>query len=376
MREVTITTLAGEQSVDVSLGDETGGPAATRLGTVTLVVSLGLFAQCLGDTLARFGTEEPALPLFFLGLIAIFAPCAWRLTASEATRRERVQVSLVLGVGLLASFLVRSPLILDELGELFHLATLTRMIATRQLFAANTMLPVSPYYPGLELLTTATKWITGLPLLLAELTVMLAARCVLVLAVFLVVERVCASSRAGGIGVLVYAASPRFYVFDGQYASETLALALAAGLVYFLLVSIDQSRQRTGRPFVVSVACIGALVVTHALTSWLATGLLVAGAAGFFVLRRRAEARLVGLAAAVGVAVTVAWSALVGSRLSLASALGNLRGHARIAPQRRRRCLAHLGSRHDPGCVGILVPGTCPFGVFGHLEGNCAGRRP
>ena len=192
----------------------------TRLGTVVAIVGFGLFAQCVGDTLARLGHESLALPLFFFGLVAIFAPCAWRLTSSQATRREHLQVSLVLGVGLLGSYVIRSPLIFDGFDELLHLATLTRMIDTRSLFATNTLLPVSPYYPGLELLTTATKWITGLPLVLAQLVVMVAARVVLVVAVFLVAERVCGSSRAGGIAVLVYAASPQFYFFTRQYQSD------------------------------------------------------------------------------------------------------------------------------------------------------------
>ena len=212
----------------------------TRLGTVVAIVGFGLFAQCVGDTLARLGHESLALPLFFFGLVAIFAPCAWRLTSSQATRREHLQVSLVLGVGLLASYVIRSPLIFDGFDELLHLATLTRMIDTRSLFATNTLLPVSPYYPGLELLTTATKWVTGLPLVLAQLVVMVAARVVLVLAIFLIAERVCGSSRAGGIAVLVYAASPQFYFFNAQYAYQTLALAFACGIVYLLLVSVDR----------------------------------------------------------------------------------------------------------------------------------------
>ena len=315
----------------------------TRLGTVVAIVGFGLFAQCVGDTLARLGHESLALPLFFFGLVAIFAPCAWRLTNSQATRREHLQVSLVLGVGLLASYVIRSPLIFDGFDELLHLATLTRMIDTWSLFATNTLLPVSPYYPGLELLTTATKWVTGLPLVLAQLVVMVAARVVLVLAIFLVAERVCGSSRAGGIAVLVYAASPQFYFFNAQYAYQTLALAFASGIVYLLLVSVDRPTPRTGRAFVLSLGCIAALTVTHHLTSWLTVGFLVAGTIGLVLSQRRPQARVVGQAAAVGLVVVAAWTALVGRRLlhylspifraalsGLSSALGELHGNRQL----------------------------------------------
>jgi len=332
------------QPVSASLPLEDAGPAgATRLGTVIVIVSSGLFLQCLGDTLARQGHQAAALPLFFSGLVIIFAPCAWRLTSSDATRSERLHVSLVLGVGLLASYVIRSPLIFDGFDELLHLATLTRLIDTRTLFATNTELPVSPYYPGLELLTIATKWVTGLPLELAQLLVLVAARIVLVLAVFLVTERVCNSAKAGGIAVLVYAASPQFYSFNSQYAYQTLALAFASGVVYLLGVSVDQPEPQTGRPFVLSLGCIGALTITHHLTSWLTVALLLIGAVGLLAERRRAEARVVGLAAAVALVAVTAWTALVGNRLfeylspifkdavtSLESVIGKLHGNRQL----------------------------------------------
>ena len=102
-------------------------------------------------------------------------------------------------------------------------------------FPLNTTLPVSPYYPGLELATAATRWLTGLPLYLDELFVLAIIRIVLVLGVYLVIERVCRSPQAGGIGVLIYAASPQFYGFDAQYAYETIGLAFAVATVYLLL---------------------------------------------------------------------------------------------------------------------------------------------
>ena len=124
-------------------------------------------------------------------------------------------------------------------------------------FPTNSVLPVSPYYPGLELATAATRWLTGLPLVLDQLIVLAAVRIVLVLGVFLVVERACHSSRAGGIGVLVYAASPQFYGFDAQYAYETIALAFAVAVVYLLFVSIDSARPRMGRSFALALGCVG-----------------------------------------------------------------------------------------------------------------------
>ena len=90
-------------------------------------------------------------------------------------------------------------------------ATLVRLLDSRALFEINPVLPISSFYPGIELVTAAIRWLTGLPLLLDQMVVLVLARILLVLCVFLIVERVCHSSRAGGIGVLVYTANPQFY---------------------------------------------------------------------------------------------------------------------------------------------------------------------
>ncbi len=350
----------------------------TRLGTVVAMVGVGLFVQGAGDALARTGHERFVLPLVLGGLVIIFAPCAWRLASTGASRNERIGVALVLGSGLLASYLLRSPLILDGFDELGHGATLVRLFEGRSLFITNTGLPISPYYPGLELLTVAARWLTGLPLALDQVLVLAAARIALVLCVFLVVERVARSSRAGGIGVLVYAANPQFYSFDAQYAYETLALAFGAAVVYLVLCTVDVPRPRLGRSSALALGAMGALAVTHHLTSWLTVGLVLVWAVGLYVLSGPAvpsepdragayptgdvptaldrvglqvgtypasvvRERIVGLVAVAGLVVVGAWTAFVGNHLTgyvgpifqsaadnISSALGHLHGNRQL----------------------------------------------
>ena len=323
----------------------------SRFGTVLALVGTGLLMQGIGDALDRTGHRRPDLALFLCGIAVIFTACAWRLLGSPASRKERVQVSVVLGLGLLASYVMHRPLLLDSFDEMAHGATLMRMLENRPLIPTNTILPVSPYYPGLELVTAATRWLTGLPLALDQVIVLAAARLVVVLGVFLVVERACRSSRAGGIGVLVYAGNPQFYGFDAQYAYETLALAFAVAAVHLLIVSIDTGRPKMGRSFVLGIGCIVAMVFTHHLTGWLTIGFLVVWAVALYLIarartrpstdhveapvasnghpvardqpeldqritsRRGAQARIVGIAALFGVTVGGAWTAIVGSRV-------------------------------------------------------------
>jgi hypothetical protein len=273
------------------------------------------------------GHQSPVVPCFLAGLTFIFAPCAWRLTGTAATRNERAWVSVILGLGLLASYVFRSPLIFDNFDELAHGATLTRLLDSRALFQANPILPVSPFYPGIELVTIATKWLTGLPLLLDQMAVLVLARIVVVLCVFLIVERACHSSRAGGIGVLVYAANPEFYSLGAQYGYQTIALAFAVAVVYLLLVSIDATQPKRGRLFALALISIGGMVVSHHITAWLTIGFLVVWAAGLRsqagiasrdeqLASRKEQSRIVGLAALVGVVLAGAWIAFLGHVLT------------------------------------------------------------
>jgi len=255
----------------------------SRLGTVLVVVGAGLLMQGAADALARNGHGSSATALFLLGIALQFAACAWRLTSARTGRHERVWVSVILGLGLFASYVMLSPVLLDSFDELDHMGTLFRIFNSHALFPTNTVLPVSPYYPGLELATATTKWITGLPLVIDQLIVLSIVRVVLVLGVFLIVERICRSSRAGGIGVLVYAASPQFYGFDAQYAYETIGLAFAVGAVYLVFFSVDAPQPRMGKAFILALGSVCAVVISHHVTGWLTVGFLVVWLVGMYL---------------------------------------------------------------------------------------------
>lgn len=293
----------------------------SRLGSVLAVVGFGLLMVGVGDALGRPGHGQSlVVPFFLAGLTCIFAPCAWRLTSAAAARAELLWVSVILSLGLLASYILRSPLIFDNADELAHGATLARLLDSGALFQTNPVLPISAFYPGIELVTTATRWLTGLPLLLDQIIVLVLARILLVLCVFLIVERACRSSRAGGIGVLVYAANPQFYSGSAQYGYQTIALAFAVAVVYLLFVSIDAAQPKRGRLFVLALISIAGMVVSHHVTSWLVIGFLVMWAAGLRLTsgraRRKKQARIVGLAALVGAVLAAGWFAWLGDVLT------------------------------------------------------------
>ncbi len=46
--------------------------------------------------------------------------------------------------------------------ELLHYRTVDNILTTRHLFSPNSLLPVSPYYPGMETVTAVLVQLTGL----------------------------------------------------------------------------------------------------------------------------------------------------------------------------------------------------------------------
>jgi hypothetical protein len=147
--------------------------------------------------------------------------------------------------------------------EFIHADTLRQISATGHLFSFNPLLPVSAYYPGLEIVTDAVRSMTGLPVYGAAVLILLVARLVMVLAVIGVIGCIGGSRRAGAVGALVYLANPQLLFFNSQYSYQTLALPLAVLCVYLVA-----TRRPGGRlALVLPLAATTAVVLTHHLTA-------------------------------------------------------------------------------------------------------------
>jgi len=291
------------------------GGGRSRVGVVTVAVAIGLLIGAFGVVLSRDGARAEGLDLYFVGIAVVFASCAWRLFGTAAGRTERLQVSILLGLGLVIIASLSFPLIPDAYDEMLHETTLWQIVDLRTLFSRNTVLPVSPYYPGLELETAAVRWLTGMPLVAAEYVVVGLSRLVLVVALFLFVERVTHSDRAAGLAVVVYAIGPQFFSFNAAYAYQTIALAFGAATIYFLLVAAQAKTTREQRIYgALSLAAMAATTVSHHLVGWLTLGMLVVWAVASSLEARgdpakRTRAHVIRNVAAGSVLISGAWTA-------------------------------------------------------------------
>jgi hypothetical protein len=143
----------------------------------------------------------------------------------------------------------------------------------------------------------------------------MAARALLIVALFLVAERISHSDRVSGLAVVLYMANPQFYSFDAQYAYETLALALAMIALHYALLAVDRPDSRL--QFVLaSGGALALLAITHHVTSWALLLALVSAAVWLGVVGKRSAARVFIVLACIDGILVGGWTAFVGGRIT------------------------------------------------------------
>lgn len=285
------------------------------LARALLLSAIGLAIQEIGYQIARSGSHNISVQILFsIGLMIEYLSCASVLVLRGTPRMERVGAGVLLGVVLFVSQWLVHPLLLASYDELLHQTSLLHLVNGRHFFSPNTLIPVSPYYPGLELVTAGVHWMSGLSGLPSEILVIIGARALLIASLFLVVERIAHSDRAAGLAIALYVANPQFYTFDAQYAYETLALALAVTALYYAFRAVDQPESRK-RCLVAATCVLALLAVTHHVTSWAELLALAAAAIWLSIIGKRVAARIFFLLTCLDAVIVGGWTAFVGRRI-------------------------------------------------------------
>src|SRR2546421_5228015 len=157
-----MTRLQDPQPEDFSAcGLRAVKPGAHAFGLfplLALVSALGVLLVSLSYDLSQYGSL--ALEgLFLPGLLLIYVPCLARLLSPAPLRLERI---CLVGMCFFLVQLMISPLYIAPYDAMLHWITADTILRTQHLFAVNSLLPVSPYYPGLEIVTNALSTMGGL----------------------------------------------------------------------------------------------------------------------------------------------------------------------------------------------------------------------
>ncbi len=241
---------------------------------ISLTLAAGLLIIAASDLLARQGLGGGEL-LFWIGLAVLIMPPALRLTASRASRRERLAIVVLTGLAMYAVKIMQSPFGFTYADEFIHAFNVAQIQRSGGLFQPNPILPVTPYYPGLEILTSALVSMGGLDVFSAGLIVIALARLILMLSLYLFYEQVGGSGRVAGMAALIYASNPNFLFWSSQFSYESLALPLAL-MVLFIIARRDRENNPANYRALTILAVLGILVVviTHHLSSYFLVGFL------------------------------------------------------------------------------------------------------
>lgn len=211
---------------------------------------------------------------FWFGLALTFVPAAIRLLSPAASRFERISLLCVITVCFYLVKVIDSPLYFFTVDEFLHWRTADDILETGHLFSQNATLPVSPFYPGLEIVTNALSRLTGLNTFYAGTVVVGVARLVTILSLFLFYELIMKSARMAGIATLIYMGNQHFLFYDAQFAYGSLAVPLATFVLFAMARLEAVNKDHRWITFAAWLA-IGAAVVTHHVTDFVLDGLLI-----------------------------------------------------------------------------------------------------
>ncbi|HEX2265552.1 MAG TPA: hypothetical protein VHH14_04650, partial [Solirubrobacterales bacterium] len=258
---------------------------------LALVCSVGLVLIALGNNAARTESGGAEL-LFWLGLALIYAPITFRLLSASASRPERLALCVLLGVGLFAIRILYSPTASSPYDEMATWRQTDDLLRSGHPFTDNPIAAGFPAFPGLELVAAALVDLTEISIFHAGLIAIGAARLILVLGLFLFLERVTGSARAAGAGIVLYVCNPSFLFFDSQFHHEPMGLGLAAAFLLVTLRWTNRGSEKDRGPLIFAVVVLAAAItLTHHMTSYaMAFFLLSWTAVAAFMERRRAVA--------------------------------------------------------------------------------------
>ncbi|MCA0453701.1 MAG: hypothetical protein LCI00_06985 [Chloroflexi bacterium] len=303
-------------ATDAVLGSEV---EATRWGwfpAIALLDACALLLVATAYTLQRNQSELGAF-VFWISLLIIFAPIAYRLISPTISRRERIGLVVTLGIALYLVKVLHSPLDFTFYDEFLHWNTANHIIQTQRLFTENSILPVSALYPGLEIITTAFANLSGMSVVESGLIILGIGRVAFMLALYLFYERISSSPQIGGVAAILYCANSNFVFFDSQFSYESLSLPIAITLLFWVAYANRKPLRNFVQHTLLMIPLIGALTITHHLTSYVVVGMLgVWAVVAFFKNRKSGDWQHIGIIAIVTLAIVWGWSQAVGNTTS------------------------------------------------------------
>ena len=242
--------------------------------SIAVVGSISVLLSALAANASRAGYDF-SIPLVYAACALLFIPATARVVHPHASRAERLTVVIIVTLALFAIRLAREPVAFIDHDEFLHWLTTIDILERGRLFTPNPLLPVSPLFPGLEIVTSAIANVSQNSLFVSAVALLFVGRIVFVAALFFAYEKISGSARVAATGCLVYMGCSTFLVFDAHYSYESLAVVFVA-LAWFTEALAERSPGQAWRiSLSLTIPLLLALSVTHHMSAFFAGAMLI-----------------------------------------------------------------------------------------------------
>jgi hypothetical protein len=282
------------------------------IALLCLSVAVGSLLVVLGHV-AGLHNSTYAPAIFWPGVTLMLLPII-RIADVKVARSERILLLITVAEALLFQKILYEPIGFAEFDEMLHWMSAHDILYRRKLFLPNTLLPIAPYYPALEIVTTGLANLADLTVFPAGNLALMVIRAIVIVALFLFFEKLSGSTRLAAIAAVVYMSSATFPLFESMFAYETLGLALCI-LIGLAELQINRSSVYTLRALFLPGMLLATLAVAHHVSSlWMAAYLIALMAIETFRRTRLVRWLLIGVVI-LGVLFPLVWMATRSNQL-------------------------------------------------------------
>jgi hypothetical protein len=247
----------------------------------------------LGHAVGLHGSPY-AWAVFWPGVILMLLPII-RIADVEVARSERILLLILVAEAILLYKALYAPTRFEQFDEMLHWMSAHDILYRRKLFLENSLLPISPFYPALEIVTTALANLADVTVFPAGNFVLTVIRATVIVGLFLFFEKLSGSARLGAIAAIVYMCSATFPIFESMFAYESLGLTLCV-LIGLAELQINRSSAYSVRALIFPGMLLATLAVTHHVSAfWMAGYLIALMAIEAFRRKERSGSRLLRL---------------------------------------------------------------------------------
>jgi hypothetical protein len=278
---------------------------------VALVSSAALLATSIAGCLSLSGWDY-ANAVFWTCFAVSALPVSVRLAWPSVSRIERILLLNILSFSFYLTSIIASPRGFYSHDEYLHWSTTIDILNRHHLFTVNSLLPVSPSYPALEIVTSALIQFTGINFYFGAILLVGILHVVLTCLIFLVFESIVMSSYVGALAALIYVGNSNFYTFLAMFSYETIAINFFFAGIFTAVLIARKDRVEPWKLVCVGVPILVGLAVSHHLSSWVGAAVLCAAGVVTFVRGDRSTAYATAALSVLAILALILWRLVSG----------------------------------------------------------------